>query len=126
MKNILIVDDDDIMSEMLAQMMELENHNTTIALNGNDAIKLLRESNYDLMITDIVMPEKDGLETIIAVRQSHPDLPIIAISGGGRIEPESYLFMAEQLGAKHIFTKPLDRITFSKAVNQCLEEAELN
>jgi DNA-binding response OmpR family regulator len=66
------------------------------------------------------MPGKEGLETIIEMRRKHPDVSIIAISGGGRVGPDSYLPIAKQFGAHYVFAKPLNRKEFLFAVRQCL------
>ena len=78
----------------------------------------------DLIITDIVMPEKEGIETIMELRRSSPTIPIIAISGGGHETPENYLILAERLGANKSFAKPVDREKMLQAVGELLDQTE--
>ena len=87
-----------------------------IALNGKEGMLLFEKNKPDLVISDIIMPEKEGLETIFELRRMYPDLKIIAISGGGRIGPDGYLPGAKLLGANMVFQKPLDQKEFVNAV----------
>jgi DNA-binding NtrC family response regulator len=121
MANILVVDDDNLMREMLLQLLTLEGHSATGAENGAIAEKLMEKTVFDLVITDIVMPEKEGLEIIMHIHKSNPSIPIIAVSGGARIEPGSYLDIAKQLGAKYTFTKPINRSELVAAINTCIK-----
>jgi DNA-binding NtrC family response regulator len=105
---------------MLIQMVTLQGHNVTSAENGRVAEKLLKETDFDLVITDIIMPEKEGLETIIQIHKQHPAKPIIAMSGGARIEPEEYLDLAKRFGARYTFVKPFNRQDMIEAINNCL------
>ena len=122
MARILIIDDDPQILDMLGQTLEREGYDIVKALNGNEGIKLYRENHVDLIITDIIMPEKDGIETIFELRKDLPDLKIIAISGGGRIEPEEYLFVAQKLGVQRTFAKPVARAELLKAVRELLNK----
>ena len=124
MAKILIIDDDMIVRDMLLQMMEMEGIDTVSAENGRIALKIIQDTSLDLIITDIVMPEKDGIETIIAIKKLKPQIPIIALSGGGKITPEVYLEMAQKLGARYSFTKPVDRKHLLMAVQNCLRSHE--
>ena len=89
-----------------------------------DGKTIIEKNKPDLVITDIIMPEKEGLETILELRKNHPGLKIIAISGGGRIGPQGYLPSAKYLGADMVFQKPLVPKEFSAAVAKLLNEAE--
>jgi YesN/AraC family two-component response regulator len=120
MVRILIIDDDPQILDMLGQTLEREGYGIVKALNGKEGIKLYRENHVDLIITDIIMPEKDGIETIFELKKDFPDLKIIAISGGGRIEPEEYLFVAQKLGVQRTFAKPVARAELLKAVRELL------
>jgi DNA-binding NarL/FixJ family response regulator len=84
------------------------------------SIKLYRANPTDLIITDLIMPEKEGIETIMELKKDFPDVKIIAISGGGRSKPESYLNLAKQLGAKRVFPKPIDREELLNAIRELL------
>jgi len=124
MKKVLIIDDDESMRTMLLQMMEREGIEAIGAGDGKTGLLQIDTFQPDLVITDIIMPGMEGLETILELRRKLPKLPIIAISGGGRVGPETYLPMAKQFGARHVFTKPLDRKEFMLTVRQCLNEEE--
>jgi len=107
MAKILIVDDDEQLREMLKQALEKEEYEVVGSDNGEDAIRILRKNQIDLIITDIIMPEKDGMSLILELRRNYPDLQIIAISGGARhIDPQNPLNIAKKLGAHFTFTKP--------------------
>ena len=121
MPHILIIDDDATMRDVLFEMMDLEGYTAMVAENGLAAQKLIEINHFDCIITDIVMPEKEGLETILYITKNRPDTPIIAISGGARIKPESYLDMALQFGARFAFEKPFVRKDLIAAVKKCLE-----
>ncbi|MCH8154484.1 MAG: response regulator [Proteobacteria bacterium] len=87
-------------------------------------LERVEENRPDLIITDIIMPEKEGVETIIALRRADPDLPIIAISGGGRLDATDFLTMAGKLGARRTLSKPFRRDQLLEAVGECLAEDE--
>lgn len=123
MAHILIIDDEDMVRMVLRQSLEKVGHTVTEAGNGARGMAALREGGIDLVITDIVMPVKEGVETIAEIRADHPDLPIIAVSGGGRIGPENYLDAATRLGANYAFAKPFDRKELLLTVAQCLSQA---
>jgi DNA-binding NtrC family response regulator len=117
---ILIIDDDVQILNMLRQTLEREGYDVVEASNGKQGIRLYREEPVDLIITDIIMPEKEGIETILELKRDYPDVKIIAISGGGRIGPEEYLDMAEKLGAQRTFIKPVERKQLLNAVRNLL------
>ncbi|MBF0549975.1 MAG: response regulator [Deltaproteobacteria bacterium] len=120
MAHILIVDDDTQVRDMLRQMLEREGHQVSEAADGGKAIKCYREFPADLVITDILMPEKDGLETILGLKREFSDVKIIALSGGGQVAPKNYLLMAQKLGAQRILTKPVERKEMLGAVRELL------
>ncbi len=117
---ILVIDDEEEVREILKQMLELDGYEVLTAENGNQGLKLFRKHQIDLVITDIIMPEKEGIETIIELRNEKSDVKIISISGGGRINPIDYLAMAKKLGAVKSFTKPFERKKLLKAVEELL------
>ena len=117
---ILIVDDDDQFRIMLRQIFELAGHHVTEASNGKECISAYQEKHADLVVTDIFMPEKEGIETIIELRRIFPDVKIIAMSGGGCINKDDCLLMARCLGAKKILTKPFSREKLLKTVSEIL------
>ena len=120
MARILVIDDEDEVRSMLRQMLEHAGHEVSEAVNGAVGIEIYERETSDLIITDIIMPEKEGVETIITLRRSNPALPIIAISGGGRLDATDFLSMAEKLGARHTLTKPFRRDQLLDAVRDCL------
>ncbi len=124
MARILIIDDEDELRSMLRQMLEQAGHEVTEAVNGAEGIQLYEQDTHDLIITDIIMPEKEGVETIIALRRADPDLPIIAISGGGRLEATDFLTMTKKLGARRTLSKPFRRDQLLEAVGDCLARDE--
>jgi len=124
MAKILVLDDEVAIVLMIKKMLEKAGHEVDMALNGRDGMILFEQNKPDLLITDIIMPEKEGLETIFELRQKYPDLKIIAISGGGRISPEGYLPGAKLLGADMVFPKPLDQKEFMQAVATLLKESD--
>ena len=118
MAHILLIDDDDQIRIMLRQMLEAEGYEVVNASNGKEGIRLYREDPADLIIADIIMPEKEGIEVIMELKKDFPDVKIIAISGGGQIDAEEYLQMAKMLGAKFTFTKPFERKELMDAVKE--------
>jgi CheY-like chemotaxis protein len=106
MSLILLVDDDDQFRDMVQAMLERLDHKVVIARNGNEAVQRYREQPPDLVITDLIMPDKEGLETIRELRRGAADVKIIAMSGGGRSTPTNYLKMAATMGAAAILAKP--------------------
>ena len=120
MSRILIIDDDAQILKMLRQILEREKYHVTEASNGKEGVRLYRENPADLVITDIIMPEKEGIEIIIELKRDYPNVKIIAISGGGRINPDDYLDIAKKLGANRIFAKPVEREKLLNAVRELL------
>jgi DNA-binding response OmpR family regulator len=122
MAKILVFDDEPSILLMIKKMLEKAGHEVDIALNGKEGMKLFEKNRPDLLITDILMPEKEGLETIFELRRKYSELKIIAISGGGRIGPEGYLPSAKLFGADMVFQKPLIQEEFLQAVSLLLNE----
>ena len=116
MARILIIDDDAQVLAMLKQTLEREGYEVVDAPDGKVGIKLYQEDPADLIITDIIMPEKEGIEMIMELKRDFPDVKIIAISGGGRIDPGEYLHMSEKFGVKRTFAKPVERKELLAAV----------
>lgn len=120
MARILVIDDDKILNDMIVQLLSEAGYDAVGAQNGNVGLKLYEMKPFDLIITDIVMPEKEGLETIQAIRSRSKTIPVIAISGGGKTGPMDYLQYAQLLGADYTFRKPFDNEPFLAAVRECL------
>lgn len=109
MPRILLADDDAQVRKMLKITLERAGHEVVEAADGNQAVELYDPETIDVVVTDIVMPEKEGIETIMELKTINPEVQIIAISGGGRINPEDYLKWAQRFGVASTFTKPIDR-----------------
>jgi YesN/AraC family two-component response regulator len=122
MAKILVIDDETPIAIMVKRMLEKVGHEVEIAINGNEGLTIFEKFHPDLLITDIVMPEKEGLELIFELRKKNPELKIIAISGGGRFQYEGYLTSAKHLGANMVFQKPFDHKEFMKSINDLLNE----
>ena len=120
MATILIVDDEAQFRRMLRQMLERAGHKIIEAANGSEGEKLYRQFQPSLMITDIFMPEKEGLETIMEIRRKFPQARIIAMSGGGREGDDLFLRHAQQFGAACILKKPFERQQMLQAVSEML------
>jgi two-component system response regulator (stage 0 sporulation protein F) len=120
MAKILLVEDDDLVRDMLTQILERAQHKVTTATNGEEATACLRQEEPDIMVTDIIMPKKSGITLISEVRNCHPNLEIIAISGGGRLDPTGYLDLSESLGASVSFEKPIDNTALLMAIDLLL------
>lgn len=121
MARILLVDDEEIVLRLFETVLELDHHEVTTASNGNGALAALASGQFDIVITDLVMPDKEGIETIVEMRKLKPDLPIIAMSGGGRGNAADYLDMAAKLGARKTLAKPFSAQTLLDAVKDVLQ-----
>ena len=119
---ILVVDDNDQMREMLRLLLEQAGHEVLEAVHGKLALNLLKEQPVDLIITDIIMPEMEGIDLIRAIRSIDPDARIIAISGGGRIDPRLCLNMANKLGADRVLQKPFGKSAILEMVAELLAD----
>jgi DNA-binding response OmpR family regulator len=117
---ILIIDDDEQIRLILQQMMEWAGYEVMAAENGRVAMAMQRKNPADLVITDLIMPDQEGLETISLLKKEYTDIKIIAISGGGRIGPEAYLPAALELGADRVFAKPFEIESVLGAVKDLL------
>lgn len=103
---LLLVDDDNDLRNLLERVLLRNAYRVHAAADGRQAIKLLGRERFDLVITDIIMPDVEGIELILKIRKDHPNLPVIAMSAGGRLHAEGYLKMARSLGANQILEKP--------------------
>jgi two-component system, response regulator, stage 0 sporulation protein F len=117
MAKILLVEDDDLVRDMLAQVLTRASHEVHSATNGDEASDYLQTAEPDIMVTDIIMPKKSGITLISEVRDKHPNMEIIAISGGGRLDPTGYLDLSESLGATVSFEKPIDNAALLMAID---------
>jgi DNA-binding NtrC family response regulator len=120
MARILIVDDDPWVIKIFQQILEAEGHEIITAGNGQEGLNQFRQSPTSLVITDMVMPVKDGLKMIMELERESPKVPVIAISGGGVIDAERYLTLAESIGTRMTLTKPVSKQDLIDAVNAAL------
>lgn len=104
---ILIIDDDDLVRVTLSRILRAADYEVIEASNGDEGLRKHQGGNVDLVITDILMPEKEGLETIRELRLADSEARIIAISGGDRSGNQMFLEMAEKLGADGVLAKPI-------------------
>ena len=119
MASILVIDDEPSMTCLYQEILEQAGYDVLVARNGLEGLRLFRQTPADLVITDLFMPQKDGLEVIMSLRREKPMIPIIAITGnaGGR----HFLNVSKQLGAQHTMTKPFSATVLIQAVQQQLQ-----
>ncbi len=120
MTHILLIEDDNQVREMLKLTLQEAGHTVQTAQDGKRGIALFHDSKPDILITDLVMPGQEGIETIDQIRQTDSQTRIIAISGGGTVPPRVYLDIARQLGADRIFAKPIDSKLLLQAIDELL------
>jgi len=123
MRAILVVDDDPQVLEVVGEMLRLAGYRVATAVDGRDAVAQFRGDVFDLVITDLIMPEKEGLETIAEMRKVRRDIPVIAMSGGGRVGPTDYLETARYIGASATLAKPFARSELIALVTDLLTPA---
>jgi len=120
-KRILVVDDSEIDRMVLEEILLKAGYKVVLASDGKEGLELFNKKPVDLVITDMVMPEKMGIEMIMELRENHPDLKIIAMSAGGAFGPEIELDMAGVFGG-YTITKPFDPEAVLKIVNELLTD----
>lgn len=121
MARILIIDDDDLLRSTLKQALEHFGHSVREAADGIQGIAAYHAEPAELVITDIVMPEKEGLDIIRDLRRDYPGLRIIAMSGGLAYDPKLYLHMAERFGATAVLAKPFELTELRRIVDEALK-----
>jgi len=121
MAQILLVDDDELLRPMIRLVLERAGYRVREARNGNDAMRQFAQDQGDLVITDLIMPEKEGLALILEMRRINRKLKIIAMSGGGRVSSKDYLEVAAKFGAAQVLNKPFSNQELLNAVHQVLE-----
>ncbi len=118
---VLVIDDFSLMRATLSASMERAGHRVLCAANGQIGLEILAQQPVDLVLTDVIMPEKNGLEFIGEARKSHPRLPIVAISGGARDMAKSYsLKVARYFGATRVVRKPFSQQELFAAIEQAI------
>jgi CheY-like chemotaxis protein len=124
MARLLIIDDEKLARMTLRKILERAGHEVVEATNGAEGIAMYRAQRSDLVITDIIMPDKEGVETIIELKRDFPDLPLIAMSGGGRTRNLDFLKLAKQYGAARVLAKPFSQNDILEAVSATLAGVE--
>ena len=116
---ILLIDDDDLLRDVLAAALTHAGHTVHQAAEGGQGCEIFHATPVDLVITDIIMPGQEGIETILRLRHLNPRLPIIAMSGGAT-NSTVYLSLAAQLGARHVLAKPFTPDALAAAIADLL------
>jgi YesN/AraC family two-component response regulator len=120
MTKILLVEDDALVREALKRVLKEGGYTVFEASDGEEGLSLFSEICPDLVITDIIMPNRDGLETIMEIKRRSPDTTVVAISGGGYIKGEDYLGVAGRLGAAKTLIKPFGSKTLLETLDGLL------
>ena len=120
MTRVLVIDDEELARFTVREILEGAGYEVAEAKNGNQGLAFQKAQPNDLVITDIIMPDKEGVETIIELKRDFPTLPIIAISGGGRTRNLDFLKLAEQYGAQKVLAKPFSEEELLESVQTCL------
>ena len=109
MAQILVIDDDNDFRTILCATLEDAGHEVSEAQDGREGLDCFRSNPVDLVMTDLIMPEPEGVETILKLRQENPEIRIIAMSGGGRSDATEFLNYADKFGATGRLQKPFSR-----------------
>jgi len=120
MANILVVDDEKDILEVLKDILVEAGHRVAVSTNGKHAVELAENEPFDLLLTDLIMPDKEGISIIREIRKTDSSIAIIAMSGGGYAEPAFYLETAEGFGADITLTKPFTRVKLLNTIDQIL------
>lgn len=122
MKSILVVDDDPMVGKTVQRMLNTGKWEVRLARDGRDALEQVSKQVPDLVVTDIIMPDMEGLEMIVALQKSNPQIRIIAVSGSGRSNAVDYLTYAAKLGAYATLSKPFRRDELLEVVYRAFDE----
>jgi CheY-like chemotaxis protein len=122
MTRVLIIDDDETIRSVFSRFLTGKGFEVVVAADGRQGLRMLEGKTFDLVITDIMMPETDGLEVVMAIRGKEPSIPVIAISGGMHAMPMDFLPMAKKFGAKEVLYKPVELDDLLSAVERAIAE----
>lgn len=120
MARILVIDDEPEVCEIFKRVLELVGHEVFDTLDARIGLQACKEKSFDLVITDMIMPEYSGINTIMDIVRDYPAMKIIAISGGGAVEANRYLSIAREIGAHLVLSKPIGKDELLKAVTKVL------
>ena len=123
LRTILVIEDQSELRGLVTGTLEQAGYRVVMAMTGRDANKAFAEARIDLVLTDLLMPDRAGIEVIRDLRESRPDVPIVAMSGGGRMPAAFYLKLARSLGAKAILEKPFSNQQLLLTIALALPEA---
>lgn len=125
MAKILVIDDDEYICKSLQRILEKDGHSVKTAQDGDAGMTLVKKETPELIIIDIVMPNKEGIETINELLKNYPGIKIIAMSGGGqRLDAVQYLDLAVKFGVRATIKKPYERREILDLVNEVLADKE--
>lgn len=113
--NVVVIEDDDLVAETVVSILRSVGHDAVSAPDGVEGMRLIHEGDYDAVVTDIMMPRKEGIETILELRRDRPALKILAISGGSTSSAD-FLQWAQKLGADAVLPKPFSAEQFLDAL----------
>ncbi len=122
MAKVLIVEDEEDLRDLISTVLQEAGHATIVTIDGEAGMRAFAAGRPDLVITDVIMPEADGIETIRRIRTLDPAARIIAMSGGALIGNDYYLRMAKPLGAMAVLAKPFDIDDLVHLVDACLRQ----
>lgn len=115
---ILLIDDDDMVRDLFRSILTDAGYEVVAAIDGAEGLRRIEEGGFDVVLTDILMPEKEGVSTILAMKKMRPGIGIIAISGGGRTRNLTPLRIAKKVGADLALSKPIEPNDLLKAVRK--------
>lgn len=122
MVKILVIDDDDFVRKIVCRSLRKNNFEVIEANNGNDGVEKAQSEKPDVVLTDILMPDKEGIETILEIKAADQNIKIIAMSGGGSTKNMNFLDMAKKVGAQHVLSKPFKPSALLEAINDVLSD----
>jgi CheY-like chemotaxis protein len=119
MPHVLLIEDNKDLRELLQFVLEGAGHSVSVAIDGEAGLRAQQAHPADIVVTDIFMPNQDGLETIAHLRRDHPGVKVVAMSGGGsRVKGEGTLLTAREIGAHIVLAKPFENDELLAAVHQ--------
>lgn len=118
---ILVVDDEEVMRELVKDLLEDEGYDVLTASDGNEALEMFKKNRVDVVLTDLIMPNKDGEEEILELRKISPDVKIIVMSGGGQISGADHIQLLEGLDIQHAIIKPIDKKLLLRDIKELIE-----